>query len=95
MFIRAGKYDPNHMKNVIPLGGFMKESLYLHIPAYEELWYRQKIIQDPDTMSYNKGYDLNFNDYDKETGCIDFPKRSGQIGTPISLDKNLIAFMLT
>lgn len=53
----------------------MKESLYLHIPAYEELWYRQKIMQDPDTMSYNKGYDLNFNDYDKETGCIDFPKK--------------------
>ena len=51
----------------------MKESLYLHIPAYEELWYRQKIMQDPDTMSYNKGYDLKFNDYDKETGCIAFP----------------------
>ena len=63
------------MKNVIPLGGFMKESLYLHIPAYEELWYRQKIMQDPDTMSYNKDYDLNFNDYDKATGCIDFPKK--------------------
>lgn len=61
--------------HVIPLGGFMKESLYLHIPAYEELWYRQKIMQDPDTMSYNKGYDLNFNDYDKATGCIDFPKK--------------------
>ncbi len=48
----------------------MKEPLYLHIPAYEELWYRQKIMQDPDTMSYNKGYDLNSHDCDKATGCI-------------------------
>jgi len=57
------------------LGGLMKESLYLHVPAYEELWYRQKIMQDPDTMSYNKGYDLNFDGYDKATGCIAFPKQ--------------------
>ena len=67
-------YEPDPMKNVHPLGGFMKESLCLHIPAYEELWYRQKMMQDPDTMSYNKGYDLNFNGYDKATGCIDFPQ---------------------
>lgn len=52
----------------------MKESLYLHIPSYEELWYRQKIMQDPDTMSYNKGYDMDFEGYDKTTGCISFPE---------------------
>lgn len=52
----------------------MRKLLYLHIPAYDELWYRQKIMRDPDTMSYNKGYNLNFNEYDKETGCIDFPE---------------------
>lgn len=55
-------------------GNFMKESLYLHVPAYEELWYRQKLMQDPDTMSYNKGYELNFDHYDKATGCIAFPE---------------------
>lgn len=53
----------------------MKESLYLHIPAYGELWYRQKIMQDPDTMSYNKGYDLDFEGYDKTTGCVAFPEQ--------------------
>ena len=52
----------------------MKESLSLHVPTYKELGYRQKIMQDPDTMSYNKGYDLNFDGYDKSTGCISFPK---------------------
>lgn len=53
----------------------MNESLFLHIPAYEELWYRRKLMQDPDTMNYNKGYDLNFDNYDKTTGCIAFPEK--------------------
>lgn len=53
----------------------MNEILKLHIPEYNELWYRQKIMHDPDTMSYNKGYDMDFDGYDKETGCIDFPER--------------------
>lgn len=53
----------------------MKEPLHLHIPSCGELRYRQKIMQDPDTMSYNKGYDLNFEGYDKTTGCIAFPER--------------------
>lgn len=52
----------------------MKETLYLHIPSYPELWYRQKIMQDPDTMRYNRGYDLPFDGYDKDTGCIPFPQ---------------------
>lgn len=53
----------------------MNTSLYLHIPACKELWYRQKIMQDPDTMNYNKGYNMDFDGYDKETGCIAFPEQ--------------------
>ena len=52
----------------------MNERLYLHIPSYEELWYRQRLMQDPVTMSYNKGYNLDFDGYDRETGCIAFPE---------------------
>ncbi|MCI8564912.1 MAG: GNAT family N-acetyltransferase [Lachnospiraceae bacterium] len=52
----------------------MNQSLNLYIPAYEELWYRRKIMQDPDTMSYNKGYDIDCTGYDKATGCIAFPE---------------------
>lgn len=52
----------------------MEEKLYLHIPTIEELTYRQKIMSQPDTMDYNKGYDINFDGYNKDTGCIDFPK---------------------
>lgn len=53
----------------------MKEALYLHIPGFQELWYRQKLLKDPETMSYNKGYDIAFNGYEKETGCIAFPEQ--------------------
>lgn len=48
--------------------------LRLQIPAYEELGYRQRLLADPDTMSYNKGYELSFDGYDRETGCIAFPE---------------------
>lgn len=46
----------------------------LHIPTYAELWYRQKLLADPATMGYNRGYDLDFAGYDRATGCIDFPE---------------------
>lgn len=52
----------------------MGELLYLHVPTCGELWYRQKIMQDADTMSYNKGYELDFEGYEKATGCVAFPK---------------------
>ena len=52
----------------------MNERITLHVPTCEELWYREKILQDADTMSYNRGYQLNAEGYDKETGCIAFPK---------------------
>ena len=45
--------------------------LELYVPTIEELDYRQKIMSDPETMSYNKGYDLDFDGYHKDTGCID------------------------
>lgn len=50
------------------------DRLELYVPTIEELDYRQKIMSDPETMSYNKGYDLGFDGYHKDTGCIDFPE---------------------
>ncbi len=49
-------------------------SISLHIPIIDELWYREKLLGDKETMSYNKGYKLNFPEYDNETGCIAFPR---------------------
>ncbi len=34
------------------------KSIYLKTPEVEELYYRQKWMMDPETMSYNAGYDM-------------------------------------
>lgn len=48
----------------------------LYVPELEDLWFRQKLLGDPATMSYNKGYDLGFAGYHNDTGCIDFPEEN-------------------
>jgi len=50
--------------------------LELYIPKREDLWFRRELLSDPDTMSYNKGYDLGFPEYHFDTGCIDFPEEN-------------------
>ena len=50
----------------------------LKIPTLDDLWFRQKMMANPETMSYNKGYDIPFEGYDRETGCIDFPENTWQ-----------------
>jgi hypothetical protein len=52
--------------------------LSLHIPTYDELIYKQKLQLQPETMSYNKGYNLSFDGYHRDTGCIDFPESEWQ-----------------
>lgn len=52
----------------------MDKKLELHVPSLKELTYRQKILMQPETMDYNKGYNVNFKGYHKDTGCVDFPK---------------------
>ena len=42
----------------------------LHSPTRGGLRDREKILQDPDTMSCNKGYDISADGYDTETGRI-------------------------
>lgn len=50
------------------------KNLELIIPKLEEYTYEQKLESDPSTMSYNAGYDVNYEGYDFITGCIDFKK---------------------
>lgn len=50
------------------------EKLELYVPAKDELWFYQKMLSDPDTMSYNANLELEYEGYHKDTGCIDFPK---------------------
>lgn len=51
-----------------------KHNLSLYIPTLEDYWYEEKLESDPETMSYNKGYDVSYYGYHYDTGCIDFPK---------------------
>ncbi len=44
--------------------------VFLVVPTINDLKYRQKWINDPKTMSYNVGFDLDLKGYDKETGTI-------------------------
>lgn len=48
----------------------------LYVPEKADLWFRRELLSDPETMSYNKGYDLGFPEYHNDTGCIDFPEEN-------------------
>ena len=43
-------------------------------PTLEEYWYEQKLLADPLTMEYNAGWDVSYEGYNYDTGCIEFPK---------------------
>lgn len=45
-------------------------NLTLVIPRKEDLWFKKAIKEDPKTMDYNAGYDLNFNGYNPADGTI-------------------------
>ena len=47
--------------------------LTLHVPSIREMDYRQKLLADPETMSYNAHQPWDADGYDAATGCIDFP----------------------
>ena len=46
------------------------KNIYLKVPSINELHYRQEWMNDPKTMSYNAGYDIDLKGYDKNTGTI-------------------------
>lgn len=48
------------------------KNIELYIPKKEDLWFRAECMNDPSTMSYNAGYNLTFEGYHYDTGCIDF-----------------------
>lgn len=47
-----------------------RSKVYLKVPAIQELYYRQKWMKDPKTMSYHAGYDMDLKGYDKTTAII-------------------------
>lgn len=56
------------------MNGVFMEQLELYIPTLKDLWFHQKMLSDPATMSYNIGWDVSYDGYNRDTGCIDFPE---------------------
>lgn len=50
------------------------EKIKLIEPKLDEYWYEEKLLNDPNTMNYNAGYDVTYHGYHYDTGCIDFGK---------------------
>ena len=48
--------------------------LALYIPKAEDMWFVKRMQEDPSTMAYNAGWDVSFEGYHPDTGCIDFPE---------------------
>lgn len=47
------------------------EQLELYIPQLDDMWFFQQMRSDPETMSYNANWDVDYDGYHRETGCID------------------------
>lgn len=60
-----------HLNNKIVKFKIMKK-IKLYIPQKYELDFAKNLLKDPATMAYNKGYDLDFPGYDKESGTITY-----------------------
>ena len=41
------------------------KNIKLYIPKIEDYWYEKKLQSDPETMSYNSGYDVELVRRDK------------------------------
>ena len=51
--------------------------LEIHIPTMNDLWFKQKMMSDKNTMSYNKNFTPS-EGYNPNDGTIDFPKEKWQ-----------------
>ena len=51
-----------------------RSALELYIPRAEDMWFTRRMQEDPATMAYNAGWDVSFEGYHPDTGCIDFPE---------------------
>ena len=48
--------------------------LELYVPELKDMWFVQQMQQSPETMAYNAGWEVSYNGYHPDTGCIDFPE---------------------
>ena len=62
--------------------------LELVVPKLEDYWYEKRCLEDPQTMSYNAGYDVSYYGYHYDTGCIDFPEERWQLSFDKRVNEN-------
>lgn len=48
--------------------------LELYIPKLGDMWFVRQMQEDPATMAYNAGWDVSYEGYHTDTGCIDLPE---------------------
>lgn len=51
------------------------KNIKLVVTSLEDYFYKEKLENDKDTISYNAGYDVSYACYKYDTGCIKFNKR--------------------
>lgn len=68
------EYPNTEMKKSSVPSVFPDEELELCIPSAEDMWFAQTLQEDPATMSYNAGWDVFYDGYHQDTGCIDLPR---------------------
>ena len=52
----------------------VRAGLELYVPRAEDLWFVRRMQEDPATMAYNAGWDVSYEGYHPDTGCIDLPE---------------------
>ena len=45
-------------------------NVFLKVPRKDQLFYRQDWMNDPETMEYNAGYDMELKGYERQSGTI-------------------------
>lgn len=45
-------------------------NVFLKVPRKNQLFYRQDWMNDPETMEYNAGYDMELKGYERQSGTI-------------------------
>ena len=56
------------------------EQLELYVPKLEDLWFYQKMMSDPETMSYNAGWDVDYDGYHRIPAALTIRMRCLRTG---------------
>ena len=67
------------------------KNIKLVIPKKNEYFYKEKLESAAKTMSYNAGYDISYNGYDYNSGCIKFNKENWN--SLLNNDKKYFAYI--